>query len=292
MYIVRCPLKFLWHPNVHHSLSLLRLLKKKHSLEIHPPGSYHANDFAILPSHVAQFITVVEANSNASSCSPSTVYQPDHILFFSGVELETSRKSELPSYLGAATVTEQLINGAELFLVSLERTDAEVIRKYHSRLLSLVEKLEGTLEGVEKVEGDHQTSLSTAPLFSILKFLIEEGGLLLSAFPNISAAYKSLISTSQEIKQNLLFVDQSLDSFYFKYGREVDYQGHPLRGFLTDVHHTLSTYNTCFEESITKGVVGDKGPLKSRVSGGRFGVQAVPSTMPWTRKNVPLQRSS
>lgn len=290
MFIVRCPLPFLWHPNVHHSLSLLRLLRKKHSLEIYPLDGYQRGDFTALPSYVGQYITVLESNSIEPTSSLSVVYQPDHIFFFSGIALGTNYKSELPSYLGAVSVAEQIIHSTESFLVALERIDVEHIRRHHARLLSLVEKLEGTLEGVEK-SGDNTVSLSTAPLFSTLKFLIEEGGLLLSAFPNISAGYKHLLSSSQDIKKNILFVDQSLEGFYSKYGRGTDYQGHPLRGFLTDIHHRLSSYNTCFEESITKGVVGDGGALKSRVSGGRFGVQSIHSTTPWTRKNIPLRSS-
>lgn len=292
MFTVRCPLTFLWHPNVHHSLALLRLLRKKHTLEIQPPGSSHGSAFTTSLSHVAQFVTVSDGTSDKSSGFPSTVYQPDHIFFLSEIPLESNPKVDMISYIGASAVSVQILNGAEALLVALEGRDVELIRKYHARLLSLIEKLEETLEDSHNPEELSKTSLSTAPLYATLQFLIKEGGLLLSAFPNVSVAYKRLISSTQDIKQHLLFVDRSLDNYYSRYGRGVDFEGHPLRGFLAGVHQTLSTYNTSFEESITKGVVGDGGALKSRVSGGRLGVQSISSTMPWTRKNLPLRSSA
>lgn len=291
MFTVRCPLTFLWHPNVHHSLSLLRFLGKKHTLEIQPPGSFHGSDFTTSLSHVAQFVTVSDGSSDKSSDFPSIVYQPDHIFFFSGVRLESNPKVDMLPYIGASAVGVQIMNGVEALLVALEGSDVELIRKYHARLLSLIEKLEETLEDSDNPDERSKPSLSTAPLYSTLQFLIQEGGLLLSAFPNIASGYTRLISSTQEIKQHLLFVDRSLDNYYSRYGRGVDFVGHPLRGFLADVHQTLSTYNASFEESITKGVVGDGGALKSRVSGGRLGLQSIPSTMPWTRKSVPLRGS-
>lgn len=286
MFVVRSPLPFLWHPSVHHSLLLLRILGKVHTLEILPSSSTQ-NDLAFLPSWASRAISI-----EIDHAVPSRkVRQPDHILFLINNDEAIKNSSEpFSSYFGAVSVTQHIINSTELLLYSLQSSDLELIRRSHSMLLSLIEHLEETLEDNTDESELADLTPSTAALFSTLRFLIDEGGILQSAFPNISSIYSRWRNSSKLIHQHDKFFERSLSAFYQGFPDHSRSMHHPFKGFLADVHSKISTYTSSFEERISDGVVGDGGALHSRVSGGRFGVQSTHSRLPWTRQRLPLKK--
>lgn len=258
------------------------------------------------------------------------VRRPEHILhFFSRAshrrlpaEIESRVEDELPSYLEAAVVCEHIHSTVDALLIAMSTEDMESTRQLHAALMDAVEGLETSLSseaaptelssyfqqqqqgpassattGEPRKDCAKEEELSTWPLLATLQFLIEEGGLLQSAFPRLSAEYAKLVTQSPPVRQHTRLVQRTVDSFAqaesAKTSAWVDRAvvlAHPRRGFLVDVQHRLRAYTTSVEEQVTEGVVGDKGPLTSRVSGARMGIQAVPARLPWTMQRRPLKQ--
>lgn len=292
MLTVHSPLSSLWHPIVHQSLLLLRLLGKKHTLKINEGYCHEKHNSLYLPTQACQLVSVSCDIISPDGIKSETVYEPDHVFLLPGClpHSEWAEKLDLHAYLGASTVSRHIMSSVELFLSSMQGNDIELVRRCHAIVLRQLEKLESTLENESHNKCDSDKApFSAAAIFPLLHFIIEEGDLLLSAFPTIAATYHEC-QNYKEIARHQRLINKSVEDF----NRSTDVitysPSHPLRGFLADVHGKISLYNTSFEESITQGVAGDGGPLKSRVSGGRFGVQSAPTRLPWTRQNSPLSK--
>lgn len=283
MFIVSSPLSLLWHPSVHHSLLLLRLLKQPHSLEVSDNGS---RDRYSLLSTGAIFTSFMGESSPIKK-----VYVPDHILHIINFSENRGANSlcqklhcDISSYLGAVAVTGHILNCTETLIHSMGGNDVELMRRSHASLLLAIEKLEDTLMSNPSDHNSTETQMSAAAIFPTLKFLIEEGCLLQSAFPNISTTYQYWSRSSDMTSNSALVLERVEKST----GRDQVCIEHPLRGFLSGIHSKLMSYTSSFEEKNTQDVQGDGGALKSRISGGRFSVQSVPARVPWTRQNSPL----
>ncbi|KPI87389.1 hypothetical protein ABL78_3523 [Leptomonas seymouri] len=323
MFVVRCPASMLWHPSVHHSLLLLRALQQPHTLQVDPCTANRSRLLMPLLSECAMELNVRyqpalkpgEESVGTSKSQNVMLYRPEDVLHtlrcppdtWDGPtlreEVHLATSSSLVEYLEASTVSAYVMSAMDALLVSLNTGDMETIRQTHARLLDLVERLESSIADEGDLSGStHAVTdpLSTWPLFSVLQFLIEEGGLLTSAFPHTNKAYTRLSSTNKAIAQHRRLlqrtVEEQLDANHVSASStastvstrfELDY---PAKGFLRDVQRHLADYNRSTEERTTEGVTGSKGPLHSRVSGGRLGMQAVPARLPWTLQGKPLRK--
>eukprot|EP00796_Vickermania_ingenoplastis_P008926 gene8926-6262_t len=311
MFVIRTPLSCLWHPHLHHSALLLRILGQKHTIELLPALTAENLSQIALPSWGGRQVSTSLAHSGSSSSGAlltGPVYQPDHILHFfhneNAVKESVQEKivADLSPYLGAVSVADHVLTATEAFLDSFAEPDSpsiERLRRRHAALLDAISCLEETLEvesGDTSFEVPSTTPMSTAVLYPVIRFLVQEGGLLRSAFPNISSTFSHLSTKCRAIQQHDIFVDRSI-SDYAQSRAAVDDQegqqvntGHPFRGFLGDIHQRLSSYSMAFAEEGQKGVVGDGGALKARTSGGHLGLQTIPARLPWTRQRIPLKK--
>lgn len=325
MFAVRCPASMLWHPSVHHSLLLLRALQQPHTVQVDPYTAARGRLPVPLLSECAMELSVryrprltsSDASAEATGPSIAVLYRPEDVLHtlrcppptwkgpcLSG-EVQAAVSAAFVEYLEASAVSAHVMSAIDALLVALNTGDMETIRQTHARVMELVERLEGSIADEDSLVGSTQNAsepLSTWPLFSVLQFLVEEGGLLMSAFPRTSKAYTRLCSTSKAIGQHRRLmqrtVEEQLDAGFASTSSsttasssetrlELDY---PARGFMRDAQRHLAAYNRSMEERTTEGVTGDKGPLRSRVSGGRLGIQAVPARLPWTLQGTPLRK--
>ncbi|KAK7196941.1 hypothetical protein NESM_000636800 [Novymonas esmeraldas] len=321
MFAVRCPASMVWHPAVHHSLLLLRALEQPHTLLLDP----HTVSRGRLPVPLlSQCATAVRiqvpsahsvGDSSASTSAQRTVvlYKAEDLLHIVRTPLSSEGGSSdvataqpaipasLLEYLETSTVCSHMASAVDSLLVSLNSGSMEAIRQTHARVMELVERLETSVADDRREAGhpvDEREPLSTWPLFCTLQFLIEEGGLLTSAFPRTSGAYARICRTSTAVAHHRRLVQRTVEeqlggaagaSSSAGEGAQVEH-GYPAKGFLRDVQRHLASYNQSTEERITDGVSGERGPLNSRTSGGRLGVQAVQARMPWTLQGRPLRK--
>ncbi|KPA78875.1 putative mitochondrial hypothetical protein [Leptomonas pyrrhocoris] len=320
MFVVRCPASMLWHPSVHHSLLLLRALRQPHTLQTDPYTATRGRLPTPLLSECAMELNVryqphstpSEASAGTSQAQQMALYRPEDVLHtlrcppgtwegpVLNEEVRLAASNSLMEYLEASTVSAYITSALDSLLVSLNTGDMETIRQTHARVMDLVERLESTIADEDHLPGSPQTSadpLSTWPLFSVLQFLIEEGGLLMSAFPRTSKAYARLSSTNKAVAQHRRLlqrtVEEQIDASHASAAPTADTRialDYPAKGFLCDVQSHLAAYNRSTAERTTEGVTGDKGPLHNRVSGGRLGIQAVPARLPWTLQGKPLRK--
>jgi hypothetical protein len=316
----------LWHPSVHHSLLLLRALQQPHTLQVDPYTaargrlpvpllsecamelriSYQSN---LTPGEerpagsppTAQSLVLYRAEDvlHALRCPPSTWNGPTL-----STEVQAAASNSLMEYFEASTVSAHIVSAIDALLVSLNTGDMETMRQMNARVMELVERLELSIadeDHLPRSTPNADDSLSTWPLFSVLQFLVEEGGLLMSAFPRTSKAYARLSHSNKSVAQHRRLIQRTTEAHLDTHHAastlsptsgveprlELDY---PAKGFLRDAQRHLAAYNRSVEERTTEGVTGDKGPLSSRVSGGRLGIQAVPARLPWTLQGKPLRK--
>lgn len=319
MFAVRSSASVLWHPNVHHSLLLLRALERPHTLLLDPHTTTRGRLPVPLLSECAADVRIqvpaLDDATPSSSSSPVVLHKAEDILHVVGhlslLEKAVSQPrvpAALLDYLEASTVSSHVMSAADALLVALNAGDVETIRQTHARVLELVERLETSLtDGEGHAAGDATEPLSTWPLFCTLQFLIEEGGLLTSAFPRTSKAYARLCQSNKAVAQHRRLVQRTVEQQHQeaqvgagnleRTGAEVSQlptrvaTAYPAKGFLREVQRQLATYNRSVEESTTDGVTGEKGPLQSRAAGGRLGLQAVRARLPWTLQSTPLRKA-
>lgn len=303
MFTVRCPASLVWHPSVHHSLLLLRALQQRHTLVLEAEAQSPP-----LPQLLGQYATRLhisrEATDVGSTDGLRVVHHPEHLLHFfcgacSSADAATRARmeAELPRYLETSVVMSHVLSTVDALLVALQTEEMETTRRTHVALMDLVERLDRTLQDTADIHSSGadasagaEEPLSTWPLYASLQFLIAEGGLLTSAFPRVQRAYERLRTTSVLAQQHQRLVQRTVDLMAEQSSSPSEAWSHcPQRGFLVEVQRRLNQYTCSTADRQMEGVVGEKGPLRSRVSGGRFGVQSVPAKLPWTMQNTPLR---
>ncbi|GET91155.1 hypothetical protein, conserved [Leishmania tarentolae] len=320
MFAIRCPASILWHPSVHHSLLLLRALEQPHTLLLDPHTTLRGRLSVPLLSECAGEVLIqtppahheVRSPAGASTERSALLYRADDLLHIvnrlpgAGKDLgapcptQSGVLASVLEYLEASTVSTHVISAIDALLVSLNTGDMETMRQTHARLMELVERLDASI--ADESLNEHQTNvkepLSTWPLFCTLQFLIEEGGMLMSAFPRTNKAYTRLCQSSKAVAQHRRLVQRTVEQLLdagsssdtdVSQGAGVE-MTYPAKGFLRDVQRHLASYNRSMEERTTDGVSGEKGPLNSRASGGRLGIQAVKARLPWTLQARPLRK--
>ncbi|KAG5471378.1 hypothetical protein LSCM1_01462 [Leishmania martiniquensis] len=321
MFAVRCPAALLWHPSVHHGLLLLRALGQRHTLLLDPHTTLRGRFSAPLLSECAGEIRIQvplahdEASCPAGASTESSVvlHRAEDLLHVvgppprSGHDLGAGSATQpgvftpLLEYLEASTVSNHVTSAIDALLVSLNAGDLETMRQTHARVMELMERLEAAITDEslsEAHQADEKEPLSTWPLFCTLQFLIEEGGMLTSAFPRTHKAYTRLCHSSKAVSQHRRLVQRTVDQLLDVGGSSDTHPSQgarvelnfPAKGFLRDVQRHLALYNRSMEERTTDGVSGEKGPLNSRASGGRLGIQAVQARLPWTLQARPLRK--
>lgn len=342
MFKVRCPANLLWLPSLHHSLFLLRGLRQPHTLVItpstQPSGSGSYLPFPLLADLAGSVSVTAENPTDSSPHSIRRVHCPEHIpwmfaLSTTGDALPLSSSStstadsvtpppllllrrDMPAYLETSLVSGHLLSKTDALLVALNTGEMEAVRQLHAALMDAVAQLDETLRDDGTESGSGQTGatekaaaaveepLSTWPLYTALRFLVEEGGLLTSAYPRVLAAYTRL-SLDPAVAHHGRLVQRTIEAATKATATssgttaaatsittsavEVSVE-YPARGFLAEVQRRLGDYTTSAEERLVGGVTGDGGPLRSRVSGGRMGLQTVPARVPWTAQRTPLKR--
>ncbi|RNF10769.1 hypothetical protein TraAM80_01330 [Trypanosoma rangeli] len=312
MFAVKCEAAFLWHPAVHHSLLLLRALRQRHTLLLEPvcttTTAIRPEDFWCL-SRFRSFVAIdATGTSSAASFNDAEVgrkespllqfsegglrrvHDPQHIFYFfpaasSGLE----HQRQLQAYLDAALVADHVLHAVDDVLQARNTAEMEVTRQTHSRLMDLLTRLETSLEGDDDELPRETENWSTWPLFTILKFLVEEAGLLLGPFPRVAKAYRQL-QDSKAVVAHTRLVNRTLQLTRNDEGFFVPPSPWAYRGFLRDVQRQLADYTADPAERMVDGVSGEKGPLKARVSGARFGMQLVSARMPWTMQREWMRR--
>lgn len=302
---------------------LLRALQQPHTLQLEPYSASVSRLSVPLLSECAVELSVrfqpaaalPERALDAPSGRSQVFYRPEDLLHtlrcpprpwdgpaLSDAVRETASGS-LAEYLEASAVSAHIVSAVDALLVALNAGDNETIRQTHACVVDVVERLESSLNDSEGLSGSTNRthdSLSTWPLFSVLQFLIEEGGLLMSAFPRTLKAYERLTSANKAIALHRRLVQRTVNeqmeasvpvtSLSASAAEQRFNVNHPAQGFLRDVQRHLAAYSRSVEEQTTEGVTGDKGPLRSRISGGRMGVQGVPARLPWTLQGKPLRK--
>ncbi|KEG12624.1 hypothetical protein DQ04_01571070 [Trypanosoma grayi] len=321
MFAVRCEAASLWHPAVHHSLLLLRALKQRHTLVLEPSGVATARTDAFwrLSQYSSRLtISAPENSSSGDGGAPmdgsrgessdallhvpqdglQRVHDPQHILYFwdLATSLQQQRQQQqkhkqLQAYLDAAVVTSQILGAVDDVLVALSSGEMETTRQTHSHLMDLVARLDTSLHGGD--DGDEMVQemedWSTWPLFTTLQFLVEEGGLLLGPFPRMAKAYLHL-RESKPVVAHTRLVDRTVALALNSEDSPAQPPTWPHRSFLREVQRQLADYTANPAERMMAGVVGEKGPLKARVSGARFGLQSVSARTPWTVQQQQLRK--
>lgn len=301
MLKVHCPANLLWHPSLHHSLLLLRGLRQPHTFFLESPVSLaesHGSRLAF-PLVADSSIHINTSRDNAPPLERVTA--PQHIPWMLALsspteqQLESLRK-DMPAYLEASVVSTHLLAKTDALLVALHSGEMETIRQTHAALMDSVAQLDDTLRddknssstGLSSESGNAEEPLSTWPLYTSLQFLIEQGGLLTSAYPRVLAAYTRL-SKERAVGHHNRLLQRTVDGSAPEIKEQASLE-YSAKGFLVEVQRDLAEYTTSREERMANGVTGDKGPLRSRVSGGRMGLQTVPARMPWTIEQIPFQR--
>ncbi|ORC86711.1 uncharacterized protein TM35_000261630 [Trypanosoma theileri] len=331
MFTVRCELASLWHPTVHHSLLLLRALKQRHTLLIdespaanttHPHELWqrlqYNSRFSITPPNSS---TVTSSNGNRSDVKTGAsieakgedltdtslliprgglecVRDPQHIPYFFSLS-SSLLQDQLQAYLDADFVSKQILQGADDVLLALNTGEMELTRQTHGNLMDLVARLDSSLQSDDSdnaigADGvvQERDKWSTWPLFTTLQFLVEEGGLLLGPFPQVTKAYQRL-RESKPVLAHKRLITRTLE-------QTANSQGIPAaeppvwvhRSFLREVQHRLANYTGDPAERMINGVSGEKGPLRERVSGARFGLQPVSARTPWTMQRDSMRKPS
>ncbi|CCW69833.1 unnamed protein product [Phytomonas sp. Hart1] len=248
-------------------------------------------------------------------------YQPEHLLSFfltsaeapklnegeresekakkEEKELRERIQTEISAYFDTAVVASHILNTVDAVLVALSTNAMEIIQPLHVLVMELMEQLEATIQNDNK--GDNGTKdpnesaenrdepLSTWPLYCVLQFLIEQGGFLTSAFPQIHHAYDLLSQTNPSIRHHRRFLERTIREFRVqeedpRLGEGFD-GTYPQKGFFMDIQRRLNEFTTSTLEKMEMAG-GDKGDWKSRVKRGRLGVQAVPARLPWTMQRT------
>ncbi|CAC9519426.1 hypothetical protein - conserved [Leishmania donovani] len=321
MFAIRCPASMLWHPSVHHSLLLLRALEQPHTLLLDPHTTSRGRLFVPLLSECAREVRIqtppvhheFDSAAGASTERSVLLYRAEDLLHVVNRPLGAGRDlgaacptqsgvfASLLEYLEASTVSSHVISAIDALLVSLNTGDMETMRQTHACLVELIERLEASITDEslsEAYQTDQKEPLSAWPLFCTLQFLIEEGGMLTSAFPRTNKAYTRLCHSSKAVAQHRRLVQRTVEQLLdvgsstdtdVSQGARVE-MNYPAKGFLRDVQRHLASYNRSMEERTTDGVSGEKGPLNSRASGGRLGIQAVQARLPWTLQARPLRK--
>ncbi|KAG5496979.1 hypothetical protein GH5_01497 [Leishmania sp. Ghana 2012 LV757] len=321
MFAVRCPASMLWHPSVHYALLLLRALGQRHTLLLDPHTTLQGRLSVPLLSECAREVRIQapvlhdEAGCPAGASGERSVvlYKAEDLLHVvshplragqdlgAGFSVQPGVLASLLEFLEASTVSNHVTAAIDALLVSLNTGDLETVRQTHARVMELMERLEATITDEslgEAREASGKEPLSTWPLFCTLQFLIEEGGMLTSAFPRTHKAYSRLCHSSKAVAQHRRFVQRTAEQLldvgssseaHVSPGARVE-TNYPAKGFLRDVQRHLALYNRSMEECTTDGVSGEKGPLSSRASGGRLGIQAVQARLPWTLQARPLRK--
>lgn len=309
LFAVKCGAAFLWHPAVHHSLLFLRALKQRHTLVLEPScvTNVHPVRFWRLSGY-GGFLSITaptshdretgssvffEGEEKEKNETPSShvfgvglhcVHDPQHIphfFLFNSSFLQEQQGKQLQAYLDAALVASQVLQAADDVLVALNMEEMEVTRQMHGDLMECVARLETCLQiDADDMEWDTER-WSTWPLFSTLQFLVEEGGLLLGPFPRLAKAYHHL-RDSKTVVAHTRFVKRTVELTLSEGESSVPFPAWPRRGFLREVQHRLAEYTTDPAERMMEGCFGEKGPLKARASGARFGLQSVSARLPWT----------
>ncbi|EKF38175.1 hypothetical protein MOQ_001620 [Trypanosoma cruzi marinkellei] len=310
MFAVKCEANFLWHPVVHHSLLLLRTLRQRHTLVLEPSctKTSRPDEFWRLSQAGNYFSIIATSNSDSVSLERGEeeergssllhisegglhrLHNPQHIFYFISSSMFVEQKQQLQTYLDTAFVTDHVLRAVDDVLLALSTDEMEMTRQMHSNLMDLVARLEAFLESDNDDVLQETEKWSTWPLFTTLKFLVEEAGLLLGPFPRVAKAYRQLQGSNPVVAHTRL-VNRTVNLALSGEGSFVQPPAWPYRGFLREVQRKLADYTTDPAERMMEGVLGEKGPLKARVSGARFGLQPVSARMPWTMQREKMGRS-
>ncbi|RNC52447.1 hypothetical protein TcCL_ESM10325 [Trypanosoma cruzi] len=310
MFAVKCEAALLWHPVVHHSLLLLRTLRQRHTIVLEPSftTTSRTDEFWRL-SQAGNYVSI-NATINSDSVSLEggeeegrgtsllhisegglhRVHNPQHIFYFISSSTFVEQKQQLQTYLDAAFVTDNVLRAVDDVLLALTTDEMEVTRQTHSNLMDLVARLETFLESDNDDVMQETEKWSTWPLFTTLKFLVEEAGLLLGPFPRVAKAYRQL-QDSKPVVAHTRLVNRTVNLALSGEGLFVQPPAWPYRGFLREAQRKLAEYTADPAERMMEGVLGEKGPLKARVSGARFGLQPVSARMPWNMQREKMGRS-
>ncbi|RNF23506.1 uncharacterized protein Tco025E_02798 [Trypanosoma conorhini] len=313
MFVVKCEAAVLWHPAVHHSLLLLRALRQRHTLVLEPARptttTTRPDTFWRL-SHPGRYLAIhAPGTSGAASRDGAeaateepplpllrapegglrSVHSPQHILYFFAAAPEgVEHQRQLQAYLDAALVADHVLRAVDDVLLARSTTEMEATRQTHSQLIDLVTRLETSLESDGDDVPRETEHWSTWPLFTTLKFLVEEAGLLLGPFPRVARAYHQLQGSKPVVAHSRL-VNRTVQLTLSGAGSSVvPPPPWAHRGFLREVQRQLADYTADPAERMMDGVSGEKGPLKARVSGARFGLQPVSARMPWTMQRARM----
>ncbi|EPY26576.1 hypothetical protein AGDE_11198 [Angomonas deanei] len=277
MFAVRCPAHLVWHPSVHHSLLLLRGLQCRHTLVLDPAAEGRPS---LLVEGSSLIQTTVDWGHTDSPPNLQRVYAPEHILHFFANRTATPQQAilatQLADYLDACEVSRRIQAAVDTLLFTLQTATQEVepVRVAHAALLTLLERVEIALAKEDpQEEGKEEDPLRLWPLFSILQFIVEEGGLLTSAYPHLSRELARL-SQRPTVRQHRRLVERTLAE-----GPTVAY---PYRNFLQEVQRGLREYNHTIQER-TGGTA-----VNHNSGEARMGLQAVAARLPWTRKGAKL----
>lgn len=304
LFVVKCGIDLLWHPVVHHSLLLLRALKQRHTLMLEPSSVVGtcSEDFWHLSHSGGLVLITTKASSGSDHCNTSfltkgektvehgqlvgtikeglqCVRDPQHIFYFFSAYsslLQEQQGKKLQAYLDAVFVAGQVLRAVDDVLVALRTEEMEVIRQTNANLMDLVARLDSCLQTDDEID-----DWGTWPLFSTLQFLVEEGGLLLGPFPRLTKAYSYLKNLNSVVAHTRL-VKRTVDLALNEQGSSAELPAWPHRGFLCKLQHKLAEYTADPVERMTEGVSGGRAPLKTRVSGARFGLQRLSTRLPWT----------
>ncbi|KAH9600927.1 hypothetical protein LSM04_003108 [Trypanosoma melophagium] len=224
------------------------------------------------------------------------VRDPQHIPYFFSLS-SSLLQDQLQAYLDADFVSKQVLQAADDVLVTLSTEEMELTRQTHGNLMDLVARLDSSLQSDDSdnaigadgvVQGTEKWS--TWPLFTTLQFLVEEGGLLLGPFPQVTKAYQRLRDSKPVVAHKRL-ISRTLEQTANSQG--VSAAESPVwvhRNFLREVQHRLANYTGDTAERMINGVSGEKGPLRERVSGARFGLQPVSARTPWTMQRESMRK--
>nr|CCC90286.1 unnamed protein product [Trypanosoma congolense IL3000] len=311
MFSVSCNTFLLWHPAVHHSLLLLRALQQCHTLVLKPdpPGvvkpnripyaSQCGNNLSIVsPSgwgNVCTSTPVLKEGTlpllRGSECGLQRVHDPQHILYFfspASMQRQCELKDQFQSYLSAVVVGGQILRAVDDLVMTSSIGNMEAERQAHSILIDRIGALDASLqEGDTGKDGSESNGMhevkrwSTWPLYTAMQFVVEEAGLPLGPFPRMAEAYKRLRG-SKEVAAHMKLVQRTLAQINVSAGVAEGPLHWPYRGLLREVQRRIADYAELPCMGDIANTVGEKGPLRERVSGARFGLQHTPTRTPWT----------
>ncbi|EPY30068.1 hypothetical protein STCU_04252 [Strigomonas culicis] len=276
MFAVKCPSQLAWHPAVHHSLLLLRGLRQPHTLLLDAGDQGHA----LADAHQLLYegegkLSIAWAAAAGSGGAPAplpVVHQPEHIAFLFQMDapvadraaVQAQLHAELPDYLDACVVAAHVLRATDALLLALQGGAPELVRRTNAALLDALARLDDAMDVADLAKGGDLPA-STWPLFAALQFLIEEGGLLTSSLPRLRAAYDTLRRESPAVRLHHQLVERTLRELGAgTTAAPAVAVAYPHRGFLHEAQRLLSAYTSSVQESVERGVVGERGPPAGR----------------------------